>query len=73
MLDTVLTKELEEEGTARDLMRDIQGLRKKQGLSAKDRVVVTAPAWPESWESAIKLKVNAVELVHGETLSVSKS
>lgn len=73
VLDTTLTKELKEEGEARDLMRDIQGLRKKQGLSATDRVIVKAPSWPANWEEQIKRKVNAVELVHGEVLSVSKS
>jgi isoleucyl-tRNA synthetase len=71
-LDTVLTKELEDEGTARDLMRDIQGARKKLGLSPKDLVTVELPSWPESWTQEIKQKVNANDLIVGKALSVLK-
>jgi isoleucyl-tRNA synthetase len=69
-LDTNLTKELEDEGTARDLMRDIQGARKKLGLSPKDLVTVELPSWPESWTEEIKQKVNATSLTVGATLAV---
>lgn len=69
-LDTKLTKELEEEGVARDLMRDIQGARKKLGLSPKDVVSVELPSWPASWEAEIKKKVNASSLSMGAALKV---
>jgi len=69
-LDTNLTKDLEDEGTARDLMRDIQGARKKLGLSPKDLVTVELPAWPEAWTAEIKKKVNATSLTVGATLVV---
>ena len=71
-LDTALTPELEAEGTARDLMRDIQGARKKLGLTPADKVAVTLPSWPAGWESEIKAKVGAVSLTKGETLTVEK-
>ncbi len=71
-LDTTLTGELVDEGTARDLMRDIQGARKKQGLSPSDAVVVELPSWPQSWEAEIMKKVNAKKLTVGESLSVTK-
>ncbi len=71
-LDIVLTPELEAEGTARDLMRDIQGDRKKLGLSPKDQVAVELPNWPESWTEEIKKKVGATTLTVGPTLSVTK-
>lgn len=71
-LDTTLTTELEAEGTARDLMRDIQGARKKLGLSPKDQVAVELPSWPESWTEEIKKKVGATELSMGPTLKVTK-
>lgn len=71
-LDTTLTKELEDEGTARDLMRDIQGARKKLGLSPKDVVTVELPSWPESWTEEIKQKVNAKDLTVGSSLTVLK-
>ena len=72
-LDTNLTPELEDEGKARDLMRDIQGERKKQGLKPTDQVVVIAPSYPTSWESEIKAKVGAKSLSQGQVFSVTKA
>ncbi|MCQ3944600.1 MAG: isoleucine--tRNA ligase [bacterium] len=72
-LDTNLTPELEDEGKARDLMRDIQGERKKQGLKPTDQVVVITPSYPTSWESEIKAKVGAKSLSQGEVFSVTKA
>ncbi|MFZ2199400.1 MAG: isoleucine--tRNA ligase [Microgenomates group bacterium] len=71
-LDGKITPELEAEGTARDLMRDIQGARKKLGLSPADKVNVEIPSWPESWTEEIKKKVNAVSLTVGATLVVAR-
>lgn len=71
-LDTALTQELIDEGLARDLMRDIQGLRKKQGLKSSDQIKVTAPKLPELYLEEIKSKVGATELILGPTLTVTK-
>ncbi|KKU46454.1 MAG: Isoleucyl-tRNA synthetase [Microgenomates group bacterium GW2011_GWA2_46_7] len=71
-LDTNLTPELEAEGTSRDLMRDIQGQRKKLGLSPSDVVAVTLPSWPESWTEEIKQKVGASTLTKGVELKIVK-
>ena len=71
-LDTSLTPELEAEGIARDLMRDIQGARKKQGLNPSDVVTVELPSWPDSWTEEIKKKVNATKLTVGTTLAVAR-
>ena len=71
-LDTQLTPELEDEGIARDLMRDIQGARKKLGLQSSDLVTVELPSWPESWTEEIKKKVNASALTVGATLAVAR-
>ena len=38
-LDAKITKPLEEEGMAREVIRFIQDLRKKQGLTPKDRII----------------------------------
>lgn len=70
-LDTALTPELEAEGQARDLMRDIQGARKKAGLSAGQKVEVELPNWPKGWEDEIKAKVNATALTQGPELKVT--
>lgn len=71
-LDTTLSPELEAEGTSRDLMRDIQGERKKLGLSPNDTVTVTLPSWPKEWAEEIKKKVNASSLSLGPKLQVTK-
>lgn len=42
-LDTALTQELKEEGELRDLIREIQDLRKKAGLNPKDAAVLMVP------------------------------
>ncbi|MCD6500606.1 isoleucine--tRNA ligase [bacterium] len=39
-LDTKITKELKEEGQLRELIRHIQGLRKKESLTPKDKIVI---------------------------------
>lgn len=71
-LDTNLTPELIAEGTARDVMRDIQGARKKLGLNPSDVVTVELPSWPEAWTEEIKKKVNASKLTVGATLAVAR-
>jgi len=70
-LDTLLTPALKAEGEARDLMRDIQGERKKLGLTPSDLVVVTLPSWPPAWEARIKAKVGAATLKRGDHLIVT--
>lgn len=72
-LDTTLTTELIEEGQVRDLMRDIQGERKKLGLVPSDKIHVTLPDYPETWAEEIKNKVGAITLARGSALSVTKA
>lgn len=69
-LDTSLTPELIEEGRARDLMRDIQGERKKLKLKPNIQIRVELPDWPLAWEEAIKAKVGAASLVRGQSLKI---
>lgn len=68
-LDTSLTPALQAEGEARELMRAIQQLRKKAGLSLADSAQVSAPAWPAEWQAEIERKTNTT-LVKGETLQL---
>jgi len=61
-LDTVLTKELEEEGLLRDLIRAGQELRKKIGLSPKDtaQIYVSDPRFEKALSEALRANlVNA--------------
>jgi len=62
-LDTQITPELKKEGEARQLIRQIQLLRRQQGLKLRDKVIVFAPSWPAEWEEEIKKKTGASRLV----------
>ncbi|KUK79172.1 MAG: ileS [Microgenomates bacterium 39_7] len=56
--DLVLTPELEAEAEARDLIREIQDLRKNAKLKVDQQVVVLLPAWPLDWQKMIEQKTN---------------
>jgi isoleucyl-tRNA synthetase len=64
-LDTALDDELVLEGRARDLIRQVNTIRKEQGLELTDRIVLTLPTELEPllrWEERIKSEVLAVEI-----------
>ncbi|MFH1840781.1 MAG: isoleucine--tRNA ligase [Candidatus Shapirobacteria bacterium] len=71
-LDTKITPELLEEGKTRDLIREIQALRKKACLSLKQKIEVAGswfPANPKLIED-LKQKVLAKKLVKANKLHV---
>jgi isoleucyl-tRNA synthetase len=65
ILDLEITSELESEGYVRDLIRDIQDLRKDQGLQVADRISLKLTVPSD--------RVNAIEthkpLIQNETLA----
>ncbi|GAB4587496.1 isoleucine--tRNA ligase [Nocardia sp. IFM 10818] len=67
VLDSVVTEELEAEGWARDLIRDLQETRKSLGLDVSDRisVVLEVPAERAAWAETHR------ELIAGEILATS--
>ena len=69
-LDTKLTPELEAEGEARELIRNIQKLRKATDVEAKTPITVSAPSWPASWQKTIEQKTNSI-LTHGDSLTIA--
>ncbi len=71
-LDTTITNELKIEGQVRDLMRDIQGLRKKAGLKGSDMIDLVVPKMPDGFLDEIKAKVNAASITLGSELKISK-
>ncbi len=66
MLDTTLSPELKAEGEARELMREIQKLRKKAGLQVGEKATVQAPSWPAEWQAEIEQKTGTI-LTSGDT------
>lgn len=69
VLDTHLTDDLVAEGTARELMRAVQDLRKKQGLQPADRIVLAVDtdavgkAIFETFKDVITKTVGATSIV----------
>ena len=68
-LATELTRELEEEGFARELVSRIQGLRRDLMLEVTDRIRIFCRV-PEEWRSAVEHYRN---YICGETLAVELS
>ncbi len=71
-LDTKITPILAAEGEARDLMRQIQSIRKDLNLTLSDKTKITAPSWPKDFEQQILQATASVSITKGETLSVAK-
>jgi isoleucyl-tRNA synthetase len=65
VFDTVLTPELAAEGEARELMRQIQNLRKQAGLKVGQTAQVQLPTWPQDWQAEIEKKTDS-QLVKGD-------
>lgn len=65
-LDTRITKELKEEGEARQIIRMIQDERKRLGTALDEMVDVTLPSWPKKFEAEIKRKTLARSISKGD-------
>jgi isoleucyl-tRNA synthetase len=66
VLDTAVTPELEAEGRARDLVRQVQQARRAAELAVSDRIVLTVTADPETLGAVDVHR----ELVMSETLAI---
>jgi hypothetical protein len=45
---------------ARDLIREIQDLRRKAQLAVDEKVIFELPSWPEKWQREIESKTNTL-------------
>jgi isoleucyl-tRNA synthetase len=75
-LDTALDDELVLEGRVRDLIRQVNTMRKEQGLAVTDRIVLTVPSEVEPllrWQDRIKNEVLAVEIRVDGDLAVERA
>jgi isoleucyl-tRNA synthetase len=71
-LDTDITPELKAEGEMRDLIRQIQSLRKEANLDLKDQIKIFAPVWPENFENEILSKTLGISIEKSDTLRIEK-
>jgi len=77
-LDTKLSDELKAEGTARDMMRTIQTLRKDSVFAISDKIKVVYKDTPENvkavelFKDKIMAKTLAVSMTKGENFSIEK-
>jgi isoleucyl-tRNA synthetase len=67
-LNTDLTEELKQEGTARDVIRMIQAFRKKSGLNVDDRIDLSLVSADEHISESIK---QHIETIKSETLAIN--
>ena len=84
-LDKTLTKELLEEGRAREIIRAVQAARKHAGLQVDDKIKLSISCdLPKAHENLIKSEVNATEItksnnyahdeiakINGENITIS--
>lgn len=68
--DWQITPELAAEGQARELIRQIQLLRRQAGLSPEDQITILASSWPKDWETEILTRTNAREIKKGKKLEI---
>ncbi len=70
LLDTRLNKRLQDEGLARELVRQIQELRKKAKCDLSQKIVIIAPHWPKQFENYILHQTLAVSIQKGDSLKI---
>lgn len=73
VLDTEITPELAKEGEARELIRQIQQLRKQLNLTLADKTKILAPHWPKEFEELILKNTASLSIQKSDTLQVLKA
>ena len=71
-LDTNITPVLKAEGDARDIVRQVQNLRKEMNLNLKDKIKIYLPDWPSDFETEIKSKTLAESITKADQLKIEK-
>jgi isoleucyl-tRNA synthetase len=71
-LDTQITQLLKNEGQARDLIRQIQELRKKEKLGLAEKIELILPEWPKEFEGVIKKETLTVKILKGEKVQIAR-
>lgn len=69
-LDINISEDLKKEGEAREIIRNIQKLRKEQGLTLNDAINLTLPSWPEEFKDVILKSTHSVSVTQGEETKI---
>lgn len=72
-IDLTITENLKEEGQAREIVRNIQMLRKELGFNLTDKARVTLDTWPQAFTEYIKKEALVEKLIKGNTVKVEKA
>jgi len=72
VFDTTISEELKIEGETRELVRLVQGERRKLNLSQGDSIVLTVPSFHKSMESYLMKKLSASRIETGPEIKVEK-
>ncbi len=70
LLMTELSEELKKEGEAREIIRNVQKLRKEQNLTLNDAIELTLPTWPKEHEDFIKKSTHASSITEGTEMTI---
>ncbi|MCR4305773.1 MAG: isoleucine--tRNA ligase, partial [Candidatus Daviesbacteria bacterium] len=71
-LDVRITPDLKAEGEARDLIRQVQSLRKEQGLTLADKTKIIVSDWPKTFEKQILKNTASLSIEEGTEFKVLK-
>jgi len=69
-LDLKLTPKLKAEGEARELVRQVQELRKEKDCRLDEKIVIYCPSWPKEFENEIKKQTLAVKLIQSQQTKI---
>ena len=69
-LDTTITDELKKEGEVRELIRNIQILRKEASCSLTEKIEVEIPSYPKEYEKYLMEQTLVSNILPGEVLKI---
>ncbi len=71
-LDINITPQLGREGDLRNMIRQIQVLRKEANLNPSDKITIQAPDWPKEFEDELLQKTSAISIQKSNQLKINK-
>lgn len=69
-LDMNITEDLKKEGEAREIIRNVQKLRKEQNLTLNDMIDLTLPEWPKEFEELILKSTHSASVSEGQEMKI---